>query len=201
MNPYLSIIVPVYNVQNYLKKCIESILIQSFQDFELILVNDGSTDDSGKICDEYLLQDRRVKVIHKLNGGLGDARNAGIIDSIGEFIGFVDSDDWIDSDMYQVLINLQIQHKSDIVSCNYMRTDTSKNDDSLKIVNYSRDEALNDLYSNKFIKWIVCNKIYKSSLFNDLLFEKVVILEDVLITPQLLYNTKKITHIDKSLYI
>ena len=93
--PSISIIVPVYNVEKYLKKCIDSILNQSFQNFELILVDDGSTDSSGEICDEYALKDRRVLVIHKENEGLSSARNEGIKASSAEYVGFVDSDDYI----------------------------------------------------------------------------------------------------------
>lgn len=96
--PKISIIVPVYNVEKYLRKCIDSILNQTFKDFELILIDDGSTDESGKICDEYNLKDNRIKVIHKENGGLSSARNAGLDIAQGEYIGFVDSDDWIESD-------------------------------------------------------------------------------------------------------
>ena len=94
MNPEISIIVPVYNVEKYLKRCIDSILNQSFTDFELILVDDGSTDNSGEIIDEYAIKDERIKVIHKENGGLSSARNVGIEYSKGNYIAFVDSDDW-----------------------------------------------------------------------------------------------------------
>ena len=96
MNPKLSIIVPVYNVEQYLDKCIKSILNQTFKDFELILVDDGSIDNSGEICDEYAKKDSRVKVIHKKNGGLAAARNTGLIIARGDYVGFVDSDDWIE---------------------------------------------------------------------------------------------------------
>lgn len=103
--PFVSIIVPVYNVEIFLSKCIESILNQSFGDFELILVNDGSLDNSGKICDEYSLKDSRIKVYHKENGGVSSARNLGINEAKGKWISFVDADDWIEQDYCATLWN------------------------------------------------------------------------------------------------
>ena len=100
MNPKISIIVPVYNVEQYLSKCIDSILNQTFKDFELILINDGSTDKSGDICDFYKQKDKRIKVIHKNNEGVAKTRNVGIANANAEYIGFIDSDDWIENDMY-----------------------------------------------------------------------------------------------------
>ena len=99
MKPEISIIVPIYNVEKYLPRCIESILAQTFTNFELILVNDGSEDDSGEVCDRYAKEDKRIKVIHKKNGGVSSARNAGLKNSIGNYIGFVDPDDYIKKDM------------------------------------------------------------------------------------------------------
>ena len=110
MNPEISIIVPVYNVEKYLKRCIDSILNQSFTDFELILVDDGSTDNSGEIIDEYAIKDERIKVIHKENGGLSSARNVGIEYSKGNYIAFVDSDDYINKNMYKILYKNAIKY-------------------------------------------------------------------------------------------
>ena len=115
VRPRLSIIVPVYNVEHYLRKSVDSILKQTFADFELILVDDGSPDNSGKICDEYAKKDLRIKVIHKKNGGLSDARNNGIEVAKGEIIGFVDSDDEIDATMYQEMIKYLDEYQLDIV--------------------------------------------------------------------------------------
>ena len=115
--PEISVIVPVYNVEPYLRQCIESIQNQTFQDLEIILVDDGSTDGSGKICREYEKNDQRIRVIHKVNGGLGDARNVGLDVAQGGYIGFVDSDDFIDADMYELLYKNAISHKADISMC------------------------------------------------------------------------------------
>ena len=100
-NPRISVIVPVYNVEQYLPRCVESILAQTYENLEILLVDDGAKDGSGAICDAYARQDERVKVIHKENGGLSSARNAGIDASTGEYLSFVDSDDWIEPDMYE----------------------------------------------------------------------------------------------------
>ena len=110
----ISIIVPVYNVENYLKKCVESILSQTFTDFELLLVDDGSTDSSGEMCDELKRLDERIKVIHKENGGLSSARNAGIDVAKGKYLTFVDSDDYIDTHMLEVLYKNMVQEDADL---------------------------------------------------------------------------------------
>jgi len=121
MSPKLSIIVPVYNAEKNLDRCVNSIMHQTFKDFELFLVNDGSMDASGKMCDEYGKKYTNIKIIHQMNGGIGSARNTGILDSTGEFIGFVDNDDFISPFMYENLIQVAIETNSDIVSCNHQR--------------------------------------------------------------------------------
>ena len=120
--PEISIIVPIYNVEQYLKRCVDSILAQTFKDFELILVDDGSPDSCPFICDEYARIDSRIKVIHKANGGLSDARNAGLEMAMGNYIAFVDSDDWIASDTYEYLYELIKKNKADVVSGSYVLT-------------------------------------------------------------------------------
>src|SRR4051794_4889210 len=117
--PKISIVVPVYKVEKYIKRCVDSILAQTYQDFELILVDDGSPDNCGKICDSLAKQDKRIKVIHKENGGLSTARNAGIDVAVGEYIGFVDSDDWVTKDMFEYLLNLIEDNECDISSVSY----------------------------------------------------------------------------------
>ena len=117
MDCKISIIVPVYKVERYLENCIESIINQTFKDFELILVDDGSPDRCGLICDNYAKKDERIKVIHKKNEGLSAARNSGIQIAKGEYIAFVDSDDCINKNMYETLYDTAIENKSDIVVC------------------------------------------------------------------------------------
>lgn len=112
----ISIVVPVYNVEKYLVRCLDSIINQSIREIEIILVDDGSTDISGDICDKYALQDERIKVIHKENGGLVSARQAGIKVASGQYIGFVDSDDWIESNMFQSLYKEAVLNNADAVA-------------------------------------------------------------------------------------
>ena len=119
VNPKISVIVPVYNTEKYLKRCIDSILAQSYSDFELLLIDDGSTDASPAICDEYATNDSRVRVFHKPNGGVSSARNLGLDNARGEWIAFVDSDDWIESEMLYLFISKAEKTDSDIVFCNH----------------------------------------------------------------------------------
>lgn len=174
--PKISIIVPVYNVEKYLERCLDSILSQSFNAFELILVNDGSTDNSYKICEKYSYNDKRIKLINKENGGLSSARNAGIEASQGEYIGFIDSDDYIDKFMYEILYNYAEKNKSDIVICKYKKVDANfgMNENlnyNVEEINYSNFQALNQLYEENNIEFVVMwNKLYKRSLFDNIKF-------------------------------
>ena len=119
--PEISVIVPVYNCEKYIGKCIESILNQTFKDLELILIDDGSADESGKICDEYKIQDKRVKVIHEKNSGVSIARNVGINVAKGKYIGFVDSDDYLAPDMYESLYENLMKSHADVAICGIMK--------------------------------------------------------------------------------
>jgi glycosyltransferase involved in cell wall biosynthesis len=121
MKPKLSIVVPIYNVEPYLSRCLDSLVAQSMKDIEIIAVNDGSTDTSGEILDQYAHLDSRIRVIHKENGGVSAARNDGIREALGEYIGFVDPDDWVDTDMYEGMYQAALDEKADIVMCTYTR--------------------------------------------------------------------------------
>ena len=115
--PLISIIIPIYNTEKYLPRCIDSILAQTFRDFELLLINDGSTDNSGTICDEYVKKDSRIRVFHKENGGASSARNMGLDNAQGEWIAFIDSDDWIDTTMYESMFTIAKKESVDAVYC------------------------------------------------------------------------------------
>lgn len=185
----VSIIVPVYNVEKYLKKCIDSILNQSFKDYELILVDDGSTDSSGKICDEYEKKDDRIKVIHKKNGGLSDARNMGIDASSCNFISFIDSDDYIAEDMYEVLYNNLKKEDADISVCGYYRCLNGKKVSKFKENKYfvvNGKEALRLVLEDKKISVEACTKIYKKSLFDNIRYPVGKLSEDAFTTPTIL---------------
>lgn len=124
--PKISIIVPVYNVEKYLRRCLDSIASQTFNDWECILIDDGSPDNSGSICDEYAEKDSRFRVIHQKNAGVSAARNAGLDAARGEWIGFVDSDDWIEKDCYEILIEIATRERADVVRFNFKNYDFTK---------------------------------------------------------------------------
>lgn len=205
MKPKLSIIVPVFNMENYLERCVNSILNQTFKDFELILINDGSTDASGIICDSYANMHQNIKVIHKQNKGLGYARNSGIDVAEGEFIGFIDSDDWVSPHMYEKLIVACQKYQADIASCNYKKINNFENSNhdelsQFSVFEYGNIDSIISLYKGEHLEWIVCNKIFKRKLLIETKFENVKILEDVLIIPKLFFYSNKIVHIDVPLY-
>ncbi|EME3187758.1 glycosyltransferase, partial [Enterococcus faecalis] len=165
--PKISIIVPVYNVEKYLEKCVRSILAQTFTDFELILVDDGSPDSSGAMCDQFAEQDQRVKVIHKENGGLSDARNAGIEIATGEYLGFVDSDDYIADDMYELLYTNIVKEDADLSICGIYDVYEGKEPIVKSLIQgtFSREEALLLILQGNIISVHAVNKLYKRKLF------------------------------------
>jgi glycosyltransferase involved in cell wall biosynthesis len=147
--PGLSIIVPVYNTAQYLSRCIESILNQSFGDFELLVVNDGSTDNSQEVIEKYALADNRLISFENPNGGLSDARNYGLKHAKGEYITFVDSDAWLDKDFLKILLDLIVSYDCDIAISNFLKTEEELNVVNTEIPNvriFSSDEALRELY-------------------------------------------------------
>ena len=203
----ISIIVPVYNVDQYLENCIESILNQTFKDYELILIDDGSTDKSGEICDKYEKKDNRIKVIHKYNGGLSSARNAGLDLACGKYIGFVDSDDSIHPRMYETLYSLIKKYKADISCCNYKkiynwndcRTEKQCIEEVKVMDNIQAIRSLldSDIGVQLVIAW---NKLYKRNLFTNIRYDVGRIHEDEFIAHKLLYKSKKIIYTDSQLY-
>lgn len=170
-NDLISIIIPVYKVEEYLEKCIESVLKQTYTNLQIILVDDGSPDNCGKICDEYAKKDPRIEVIHKVNGGLSDARNVGIAKAKGKYIGFVDSDDYIKEDMYEILINVIKEYDADVSICNLYDVIDGKEyirNNENGIQEYSRLEILKEVLLDKNIQSYAWNKLYKKELFDEI---------------------------------
>lgn len=206
--PKISIIVPVYNVEDYLKNCIDSILNQTFNDFELILVNDGSTDNSLKICKYYKSIDYRICIIDKHNEGLSSARNAGLDVAKGEYIGFVDSDDYIHPQMYEILYNYISDTKADISICNFEQVYNFNKDllNTLQINQrlhqiFNNIESLEQLSGENAVEFTVSwNKLYRKYLFENIRFKVGIIHEDEFIIHKLLYKTRKIVYIREKLY-
>ncbi len=205
----ISVIVPVYNVEKYLSRCIESILHQTYHYLEIIIVDDGSTDNSGTICDSYLSVDDRIRVFHKTNGGLSSARNFGIEQSNGELLAFIDSDDLLDSRFFEVLIKERFISKADIVSTDLLpffgdlKIDDLVNEDH-DVIRLKGIDILKEyfLQSNKelHIYHGLCMKIYEKSLFSDLRFEEGRLHEDLYITYQLLRKARIFSFIPVKYY-
>lgn len=201
----ISIIVPVYNVEAYLDRCMESILKQTYKRLEIILVDDGSTDSSGEKCDAYAKQDSRIKVMHKKNGGLSDARNAGLALATGDYIGYVDSDDWIEPDMYQSLYDACAEHDAELAVCRYFREyqDRTETGGTGKIVPLSRDELLK-IYISGNDEYVIYNsvwsKLFKRELVADLIFPKGRNSEDIMYTTRAFCRLDRAAYIDRCLY-
>ena len=205
-NILISVIVPVYKVEKYLSKCVESILNQSYSNLEIILVDDGYQDKYGQICEEYTSKDNRIKVIHKENGGLSDARNYGLNNSTGDYVCFVDSDDFVASDYVEKLLDACIKNNSDISACNFYYI----NEDGKKWVRkekkgkiYTSEEAIKDIFSpSQDTEVMTWNKLYKKNLFieNHIEFPKGKIHEDNFTTYKLYDKANKITLISDKLY-
>lgn len=168
----ITVVVPVYNVENYIKKCVESILNQTYRKLEIILVDDGSTDKSGEICDEFSVIDSRIKVIHKKNGGLSDARNAGLKIATGNYVTFVDSDDYIAVDMYRTMIEAMNRNKAEIGVCGigYITNGVIREISCLPAEKVYKEDALITYFSTNDLNTSVCNKIFKRTLFEGIAF-------------------------------
>ena len=203
MDEKISVIVPVYNVEQYLERCVDSIINQTYKNLEIILVNDGSTDNSGQLCDELAKKDDRIRVIHKKNGGLSDARNVGIDEAEAELVGFIDSDDYIDEDMYEVLINNLKAANADLSMCGhydvYNNVPESQVSDK-KTWELSTQEAIKMVMEAKILSVTAVNKLYKKSLFSELKFEIGKIAEDAFIMIKLLDKCNKIVATNEKKY-
>ena len=211
MKSLVSIIVPIYNVEQYLKKCIESIINQTLTNIEIILVNDGSTDNCGKIIDEYAKKDNRIIALHKENGGQASARNMGLDIARGKYIGFVDSDDWIESDMYESLYNKINKTNSDICICGrraYNEDGKLSNAINLQdeIIDFNKNNDKKHILDKFFYSYTVVlwNQLYKKEIINDknIRFEDVnyVGSEDALFNYCVLSDAKRITSMEHIYY-
>lgn len=199
--PELSIIVPVHNCEKYIEKCINSILNQTFKDFELILVNDGSSDNSGKVCDYFKEADSRIKVIHQKNMGVSVARNVGLDISNGKYIGFIDGDDYIEKDMYEFLYSNIKKYEAEVAICG-IENIFIKNDGSEKLIHQTSDfsgvkilngeEAFSESLKSKIFSVNPVNKLFDKKLFEGERFPEWKISEDAFIIPSILLKAKKV---------
>lgn len=206
MQDLISIIVPIYNVERYLNRCIDSILAQTFTNFELILVDDGSPDDCGKMCDDYAMKDSRINVIHKKNGGVSEARNFGIDCAKGEYICFIDSDDFVHKQYLEILYNIAKESDAEMSICSFsICYDSDIVDEIISNVSY---EEFSDkyLYDDNFLihKWanLVCawNKLYKRNLFEQIRYPVGKIHEDNFTYYKLIDKANKVVITEEGLY-
>lgn len=206
--PSISVIVPVYNVENWLAKCINSILLQSFRNFELLLIDDGSSDNSSKICKKFLSKDDRVKYFYKKNGGLSDARNYGLKKATGRYVVFIDSDDYIKKDYLYLLFNSIESTNSDVAVCGFEWVDKEgeviynvpiSNIEQHQII--SGKNLLRDVFKHEGYAFVVVwNKIYKKELFDHIKFDVGRLYEDEFINFKLFWNVQKVSIVNQKLY-
>lgn len=196
MKELISVIVPVYNIEKCVGKCIESILDQTYQDLEIILVDDGSTDKSGQICDEYAGKDDRISVIHKQNEGLSDARNSGLEICKGKYIGFVDGDDWLKADMYEFLHQTLVSHNADVAVCGHFLEDdggvyaSECADGGLKI--YNCCEAVCAVVKDEEIHSFAWDKLYRKELFDGIKYPSGRYVQDIFTTYRVFMKANKV---------
>ena len=201
----VSIIIPVYNVQDYLARCVDSVLTQTYTDLEIILVDDGSIDISGDICDEYALHDARVRVIHKENGGLSDARNAGLDVARGNYVAFIDADDYVHPSFVELLLKTINETGAQIAVSTWQEL---KDGDKPRKVKTRRprctiltqEEAISSVFYQKKLNHSACSRIFETQLFNNLRFPEGMLYEDLAIIYPLLCKVEKVALINTPMY-
>lgn len=204
VNPKISVVVPVYNVEKYFDNCVESLVNQTYSELEIILVDDGSSDGCPQMCDEWAGKDTRIKVIHKTNGGLSDARNAGMKIATGKYISFIDSDDYIALDFFETLLSVMKKENSDIVECGvvkfYEDSRFEKYSDDLAVTTFETESALSGLIAENPFHQHVWNKLYKTKLVKDIPYAFGKLNEDEFWTYQAFGRAQKVSKINKTMY-
>lgn len=201
--PLISIIIPVYNVEQYVTKCVESVINQTYKNIQIILIDDGSTDNSGKICDDFKLKDNRIEVIHKKNGGLSDARNAGLKIVKGDYIGFVDSDDYIAADMYETMLSLIIENNSDISIVSFLQYENgsfTQMEYTNELIKVNSLDGIKYILMDKKIPNYSWNKLFKKKIFDNITFPTGRKFEDIATTYKLFENADNIVFKDTPKY-
>lgn len=207
-NPLISVLVPIFNSEKELRKCLDSIINQTYENLEIIIVNDGSTDKSGEICDEYQQKDQRIKAIHQKNRGIASTRNVCLSNATGDYIAFVDSDDSILPDMYRDMLEKSLETNADIVICDFKNVypeDMPKED--TPVIPFEEGEISPKKYADKVsgehcgalsIAW---NKLYKRHLFENITYPDGKIHEDDATIHRICHNCKKIFYMKKTYYL
>jgi glycosyltransferase involved in cell wall biosynthesis len=198
----ISVIVPVYNVEPYLRRCLDSIIRQSYRNLEIILVNDGSPDNCGVICDEYAAKDERFKVIHKPNGGVASARNTGLAIATGDWVGWVDSDDWIEAGMFETMLKSAESHSADIVICS---REESYPDHCFRM-GWQQPELLDKkqaialLVEDDLIQSYLWDKLWRRELFQDITIPQLEVFEDMAVMYRLFMRAERVVCLPNELY-
>lgn len=194
----ISVIVPVYNVENYLSACLDSILSQTYQDFEIILIDDGSKDASGQICDAYAGKDPRIQVVHQENGGVSRARNRGLELATGELISFIDSDDTLEPDMYELLVRVMREHNADISHCGYKHIvgeEIRLVHDTKRVIPQHTQGALDCFVDGRMFGGGLWNKLYRRELLDNFSFR-----EDLKNNEDILFNFEAFRQANRSVF-
>lgn len=203
MNEVVSVIIPIYKVEKYLPRCVDSIINQTYQNLEIILVDDGSPDNCGKMCDEYAKKDERIKVIHKQNGGLSDARNVGIEEATGKYIAFVDSDDFVTKDYIEYMYDMIAKYDSNLAISGVQvvwKSDEIIEKPGTKIIKLSSEDTFKNLLFGQGIDVCAYAKLYRMELFKDIKFPKGKVYEDTAIMYKIIEKAEKIVYGDKKNY-
>lgn len=203
MKMKVSIIIPVYNVEAYLDRCLKSIVNQTYENLEIIIVDDGSPDKCPFICDSWQLKDDRIIVIHKENGGLSSARNTGLDIATGDYICFVDSDDYISLDMIETMLDAALTYGVDVVTCGRIRVANSTEEEMYSLPKgklFTGEKAIKELFCGGAIEEAAWDKLYKKEIFYSRRFPLGEINEDIVQTIEILGSCKEVYHVGKALY-
>lgn len=203
--PLISVIVPIYKVEAYLERCVESIRNQTYRNLEIILVDDGSPDRCGEMCNQLAAQDPRIRTIHKVNGGLSSARNAGLDSMTGDYVAFVDSDDYISTDMIQRLFDVLQEHDAQISCCGIERVNEHGhvgyfNPQTSDFLVLETHQALGELLYNNRITNSLCDKLYRAEIFDGLRMTEGIIYEDYDVMYRCIYRAERIIYLGEPLY-
>ena len=205
MEPLISVIVPIYKVEEYLNRCVESLVNQTYKNLEIILVDDGSPDNCPEMCDRWAKQDKRIRVIHKKNGGLSDARNAGMRIATGEYIAFVDSDDLVSYSFFEDLLYTSQSTNAELSACEVESFSDEAEiqltcDNDKQITVFNAEQALSQLIRGRGFRAVAWNKLYRASLLTDEHFEFGRLHEDEFFTYRIIDKCKTLSFVDKPLY-
>ena len=203
--PLISIIIPVYNTEKYLSRCIDSVINQTYRNLEILIVNDGSTDNSGAICDSYAQQESRIRVFHKKNGGLSSARNFGIDVCSGEYLGFVDSDDWIEPNMYDTMLHTVLDRKTQICVCGRYDVDSFTGNRTVGLCPQINEVISSEECVGRMLIWdgldsSAVDKLFSKDLFTDVRFPLGRLSEDVAILYRVVFKTTTVSLINIPFY-